>query len=168
MKTSLALSALSALIIPAALRAADVDLAALSEAEWKEYRFEQVSVESANPDLVAESNQIKEEKKRQEQALEAAMTAADPSLAPLLTKRAALLTGNWWAPAEADTLTAADWQKIRDARAAARAANPDFVAAGKVLKEKIQAYEAKIDAALIKVDPGLADLVNAIRKRRAD
>jgi 2-oxo-4-hydroxy-4-carboxy--5-ureidoimidazoline (OHCU) decarboxylase len=159
---------LSSLLIAGSLIAADLDPATLSEAEWTEYRFERLMVVRANPDLAAAADALKADTKSQAQAVEAAMVKADPSVAPLLTKLAALLNGNWYAPAEGDVLSFADWQKIRAARAAALQANPDLVSSQKALKDKKEALDAKVDATLVKADPSLAGLVGKLNERDAD
>lgn len=158
----------SVLLIAGGLMAADLDPATLSEAEWTEYRFERLTVVRTNPDLAAASEALKADTKKQAQAVEAAMVKTDPSVAPLLVKLAALLDGNWYAPAESDVLSFADWQKIRAARAAALQANPDLVSAQKALKDKKEALDAKVDAALVKADPGLAGLVDRMNEKDAD
>lgn len=168
MKKRLALSLVSSLLLAGSLFAADLDPATMSEAEWTEYRFERVTVIRTNPDLSAESKQLEADAKVQAKAVEAAMVKADPSVEPLLVKLAALLNGNWYAPAEGGMLSPADWQKIRAARSAALAANPDLVAANKALQEKKQAFNAKVSAALIKADPSLAGLVEKLGKDRSD
>lgn len=168
MKKPVALFLLSVVLLTGSLFAVDLDPATMSEAEWTEYRFERVTVIRTNPDLAAESKQLEAAAKSQAQAVEAAMMKADPSVGPLLARLAALLKGSWYAPAEGEMLTAADWQKIRATRAAALQANPDLVAANKAVKEKKQAFDAKVDAALIKADPSLAGLIGRMSKDSAD
>jgi hypothetical protein len=159
---------LSILACVAPLSAADLDPATMSEAEWTEYRFERLTVVRTTPELAAESKQLEADAKVQAKAVEAAMVKADPSVEPLLTKLSALLNGNWYSPAESDTLSAADWQKIRAARSTALAANPDLVSAGKALQEKKQAFNAKVSSALAKADPSLAGLIEKLGNNRAD
>ena len=159
MKKQFVIPLISSLFLAGSLCAASSDPASLSEAEWTEYRFERLTVVRTNPELAAAAEQLKSDTKKQEQAVEAAMVKADPSVAPLLTKLASLLKGNWYAPAESDMLSFADWQKIRAARAAALQANPDLVSAQTALKVKKEALDAKVDAALVKADPSLAELV---------
>lgn len=168
MRKSVGLTFCSALILAGALCAVELDPSTMSEAEWTEYRFERLAVVRANPDLAAASQQLKADTEKQEQAVEAAMVKADPSIASLLARRAALLKGNWHAPAEADALSWADWQKLRAARAAALTANPGLIAANADLKEKKNALEARVDAVLVKADPGLAGLVEKLNKRDAN
>lgn len=158
---------LGALCLAGSLCAAEPDPAALSEAEWTEYRFERLTVVRTNSDLAAESKQIQEEAQDQEEAVETAMVKADPAVAPLLVKRKALLKGNWYAPAESDMLSWRDWQTLRAARVAALEAAPDLVASGEALKEKKQNFEAKVHAALAREDPSLAPLIQTLGIRGA-
>jgi hypothetical protein len=156
---------LTGLLLTASLQAADLDPSAMSEAEWKQYRFERLTVVRTDPGLEAESKALDAETKKQEQAVEAAMVKADPAVAPLLVKSAALLEGNWYAPDAKNALSWADWQTLRAARAAALAASSDLISAAQALKEKKKSFEAKVDAALVKADPGLAGLVEKLGKR---
>lgn len=168
MKTPSVLAIAFGVLLAGRLFAADLDPATMTEAEWTEYRFERLTVIRTTPELSAESKELEAEAMAQTQAVDAAMVKADPSVEPLLAKLSALLKGNWYAPAEGDMLSAADWTKIRAARAAALQENPGLVAANSAQKEKRRAFDAKVSSALIKADPSLTGLIEKLGKDRVD
>jgi len=168
MKTPFAFSIAFVALLAGSLFAADLDPATMSEAEWTEYRFERLTIIRTTPELSAESKQLEAEAMAQTTAMEAAMVKAEPSVEPVLAKLSALLKGNWYAPSEVDLLSAADWAKIRAARAAALQANPELAAANSAQKERKQAFDARVGSALIKADPSLAGLVEKLGKDRSD
>lgn len=146
------------------LRAGDLDPATMMPDEWTEFRFERLAVLRANPDLAAADKQLDEDMKAQAGKVEAAMAKADPGVAPILAKVAALLHGNWDA-AGVQGVSVAEWQELRAARAAALAANPDLAAVNEALLKKKKDLDARIDAALVKADPGLASFVGKLQAR---
>jgi hypothetical protein len=56
-------------------------------------------------------------------------------------------------------ITPNEWQELRAARSAAIQANPDLVAADKKLRERMRAFEDKVDAAMFKANPSIAPLI---------
>jgi hypothetical protein len=168
MKLPISLTLLPSLLIAGSLCAAELTLASLSEAEWTEYRFERLTVIRTYPNLAAEADALKAGTEAQKQAVEAAMVKADPAVTQLLVKVTALLNGNWYNPDEGNMLSFADWQKLRAARAAALQANPKLVSAQEALKAEKEAFDAKVDEALVKADPSLAGLINAFAKGRTE
>lgn len=56
-------------------------------------------------------------------------------------------------------ITADEWKELRDARAAAIKAHPELLQENTELIEKIRAFEAKLNAAMIKANPSIAPLM---------
>jgi hypothetical protein len=56
-------------------------------------------------------------------------------------------------PSSNYTLTPREWQELRIARQAAFKANPDFATQATELTTRMRAFEAKLNAAIIKIDP---------------
>ncbi len=134
--------------------------------EWTEFRYERLAIIRANPELAAEDKQLNADIQAQAGKVDAAMIQGDPKVGPILIKLTALLRSNWSAPsADSKNLTSADWLAIRTARAAALQANPDLVAANQALLARKKALDVKVDAALIKADPGLAPFITKLEAR---
>ena len=61
--------------------------------------------------------------------------------------------------ANAAAISPTEWQQLRAARNTALQNNPDLMAANKKLIEKMQAFEVKLDAAIVKANPTIAPII---------
>jgi hypothetical protein len=141
--------------------------------EWQQYHSARQLALQTNPSLKGQYKEILTEMDVQESKSDAAMLKADPKLAPVLAKLKALRLRNGGAIAAASrsgktppvikgpasTLTPADWQELRTARAQAIEANPDLMAQARKLQEKMRAFEDNLDADMLKSDPQSAPLI---------
>ncbi|MEO6846543.1 MAG: hypothetical protein ABI443_04065 [Chthoniobacterales bacterium] len=154
---------LAALTITASSYAATstVDPTTVLPKEWASFRLERTVFLRSNPKLVAQSHAINQQIKAQQAKVEAAMVKADPKVAPLLAKVNGLLKNGWKAKSsDKASLTIADWQRLRAARAAAFAANPSLAATNRQLMKQQKALGNKVDAALTKADPTATGFVS--------
>lgn len=141
---------------------ATVDPTTLLPQEWSAFRYERLAVLRSQPKLNAQDQALTREIQTQQGKVEAAMIKADPTVAPVLARLEVLLKKGWkGAPAGTAPLTLSDWKKLRAARAAAFAANPDLAAESKKLVKQRKDLDAKIDAALRKADPSTAGYTSA-------
>ncbi len=148
------------------LPAAGADPSTMMPDEWTEFRLERFALIQADPALAAESKEIDGALAAQAEKVAAAMAKVDPKVAPVLAKVKARVRSDWNQPA-AETISAAEWQILRGARAAALAADPSLAAGNQDLLARKQAFDAKVDAALEKADPGLAPMFRQLRLRDA-
>jgi hypothetical protein len=164
--------------IPAVLPKQNFDTSSRrSQGKWQQSR--QLALE-ANPSLRGQYKEILTEMDAQKVKSDAAMLKADPKLAPVLAKLKALRTRNGGAIAAsshsgktppvikgpAPTLTPADWQELRTARAQAIEANPDLMAQARQLQEKMRTFEDTLDADMLKSDPQSAPLIAKFNSAR--
>lgn len=114
--------------------------------EWEEFRFERLTVLKTDASLAKEEKELNAEILAQKKKVDAALK-------------------NGWAAARAGKtkITTEEWQRLRAARDAALKADASLAAANKALLKKKNAFEAKVDAALIKVDPKAAAYLSGPR-----
>jgi len=63
-------------------------------------------------------------------------------------------------------MSAQDWQELRDARVKAIKAHPELLAENTALMQKIRAFEAKLDAAMVKTNPAVAPILSKFEASR--
>lgn len=125
--------------------------------EWEEFRFERLTVLKADAALAQEEKDLNAEILAQKKKVDAATIKVDASVAPTIDKVDAALKNGWGAAKVGKTkITTEEWQKLRSARDAALKADASLAADNKALLKKKDAFEAKVDAALVKVDPKAA------------
>ena len=143
----------------AAPQASKVDPALVLPFEWQEFRLERATLVNASPFLAAADAKLRRELDALKAKVDAATVQADPGTAPILKKLADLLRTSWGKSSKI-TISTAEWQQLRAARAAAFQAHPEILAATKRWQAEKHAYQAKVDAALRKADPSAAALMN--------
>lgn len=148
----------------APLFGAGLDPATMMPDEWTEFRYERLAFIRANPAYAAENKRLESAMAAHAEKVAASMEKADPAAAPVLAKVKKLIAGNWYAP-KLGSVTRAEWKLLRRTRAAALAANPALGTSGKDLLKRKNAFDAKVNAALAKEDPGLAPLVKKFGTR---
>jgi hypothetical protein len=141
--------------------------------EWQEFHSDRESALKNNPKLASEYKRLMADLGQQQKGLETAMLKTDPKLVPMLAKLEALRLHNSGTVGAAShgakpmpvnnsplpTLTAADWQELRMARAQALQANPDLMDQSKKFQGKIRAFEDELDSIMVKSDPNVAPLI---------
>ena len=128
--------------------------------EWDEFRFERLTILKANPDLEKEQDALDAALDAQQDKVNAATIKADPSTDSIIAKVNKTLKSKWDSAAESGKITVAEWQTLRNARAAALKADPALAADNLALLKKREAFNDKLDAALLKADPTVAGFLS--------
>lgn len=137
--------------------------------EWRQYRDVREKTLADNPDLAAEYQSLRHQLEQQEKDLDAAMVKADPQVAPIVARLEAIRTqGPGSHPAATGStppkpaISPDDWQKIRAARLDAIKANPNIESKGMAMAADLRAFQAKLNAAMLKADPSVAPVIDRL------
>jgi hypothetical protein len=142
-------------------------------AEWQRYHNARQGALQANPALQSEYQDILQKMDAQQAADFAAIVKVNPKVAPVVAKLVALraqhgtpitpphpsAAGKVAQAPEGVTITPKEWQALRAARSLAMQVNPGLMLESEKLAERMQAWEAAVDAAMVKGDSGMAPLV---------
>ncbi len=145
--------------------------------EWQKYQKARQTALQTNPILQEEYKQIFRTMQSQQADFNAAMVKADPEAASAVAKFEALRAHDGGPMTHANAsgqnlkeppsnLTPQDWVKLREARDKVMQSDPSFPTQSSKLSDQMHAYEADLDAAMIKAQPDMAPLVEKYKANR--
>jgi hypothetical protein len=143
---------------------------------FKEYRLAREKVLADNHDLAVEYQSVLDAMRAEEAVIDATMSKSDPKMAPIVAKLEAArkqsvpqaaqpsapVPNNPLPGSNKPVLTKTEWQELSVARQTTLKANTQLMIDMKQLSERAHAFQQKLDAAMLQVDPNIAPIISRI------